>query len=88
MSLEQLSAIFFPLVGVVTKDLVFFVKQFYEVNQRWPADAAELQSFVGTKFRVPYEDLQIVQNADGHCLLSYTGNQGYEAKITVFRADK
>jgi hypothetical protein len=72
------------------KDLVFHVREFYRVKQRWPADATELKSFVGTKFDLiaPHESVEILQNAAGDCVMNYSNKErGYEAKITVSRPD-
>ncbi len=95
LSSEQLVTIINAFFGLTHRDLVSFVKEFYRTNQRWPADTAELKSFVGTRFRVvgrnfdiimPYKSLEIVENDVGDCLVTYTSKDNtYEAKITILR---
>ena len=88
LSAEQLTTIISSFLGLGHKELVSFVKGFYRRNNRWPTNAAELKSSIGPKFEMimPYRDLQILENDAGDCLVSYTSiDNGYEAKITVFR---
>jgi hypothetical protein len=88
-STEQIVRFIESFVALSEGDLVLFTRGFYRDNERWP-NWAELQSFQGTRFKAKsYENLQIVENESGNCLLTYTNKRhGYEAKITIVRPSK